>query len=372
MTAPGDPVPRAARWPRAVLATVAALAVAAAALAVAVRRDDPDRCPEPDRRVVGAWLPYWRQEAALASFVTNAARIREATPFWYLLAPGPDGATIGSYPGAEDPAVLAAVRAAGVPLVPIVTNFGRGNIGGPATGTLLADPGRRALVVRQLADLAAKHDYDGLDLDFEQLAAGSREHYSLLVEELAGRLHAAGRRLVLSVPAKTSEPGDYTNTRAFDYPRLGRAADVLRLMTYGLAAGAPVGPVAPLGYTDAVAAFAASVVDPAKVQLGVPLGAYDWPPPPDRPRSLTWAAAERLRRASAAARTWDPVTATASFRYRDGGTDRTVWFADAESVAARAAAVRRHGLAGVALWALGEEDPGTWPALPACRVSQPG
>jgi spore germination protein YaaH len=48
----------------------------------------------------------------------------------------------------------------------------------------------------------------------------------------------------------------------------------------------------------------------------------------------------------------------------DGGR-RTVYFTDAAAVGARVAAIRaRHpNLAGIAIWRLGGEDPGNWPAL---------
>lgn len=304
-------------------------------------------------RVVGAWLPYWRQGPALASFVAHADAVREVTPFWYELASDPSGEPmIRPYPGAGDAAVLDAVRRTAVPLVPIVTNFG---VPAAAFEAVLADPARRSGLVERLRLLAAAGDHAGLDLDFEQLWPRSRAAFTALAEETAAALHADGRRLVLSVPAKTEEPGRYSNAQAFDYPALGRTADLLRLMTYGLADGAPAGPVAPLAWTDAVAAFAARVVDPAKIELGIPLGGYDWPAT-GRPRSLTFAAADALRRGSGAPRQWDPATGSPFFRYGD----RTVWYADAEAVRVRAAAVLRHGLAGVALWALGQEDPAVW------------
>ena len=236
-----------------------------------------------------------------------------------------------------------------------------------AFAAALADPARRTALVERLRRLAADRGYAGLDLDFERLGPASRAELSTLVRQAAAALHADGRRLVLSVPAKTEEPGRFSNTRAFDYPALGRAADLLRLMTYGLAADAPVGPVAPLPWTDAVAAFAAQVADPAKVELGLPLGGYDWPAT-GRPRSITFGAAEALRVWAGASRQWDPATGSAYFRY--GG--RTVWYADAEAVRVRATAVTRHKLAGVALWALGEEDPAVWGALPGCRPVRVG
>lgn len=336
---------------------VAAVTVVVTGLLVAARPADPPPvdCP----RVVGAWLPHWRQGPALASFVEHAGAVRELTPFWYELVPGPGGdPVVHPHPGAGDRAVVAAARRAGVPLIPIVTNFG---LPRDAFAAVLADPARRSALVVRLRALAATGGYAGLDLDFEDLGPDSRTDLTALAGRAATALHADGRLLVLSVPAKTEEPGRFTNTRAFDYPALGRAADLLRLMTYGLAAAAPIGPVAPLPWTDAVAAFAARVVDPAKVQLGLPLGGYDWPAA-GRPRSITFGTAEALRLRAGAARWWDAATGSAYFRY--GG--RTVWYADAESVRVRAAAVTRHRLAGVALWSLGDEDPAVWRALPGC------
>jgi spore germination protein YaaH len=40
-----------------------------------------------------------------------------------------------------------------------------------------------------------------------------------------------------------------------------------------------------------------------------------------------------------------------------------VWYGDARSTLARFRLARRFGFAGVALWAIGQEDPVTWEAL---------
>jgi spore germination protein YaaH len=54
-------------------------------------------------------------------------------------------------------------------------------------------------------------------------------------------------------------------------------------------------------------------------------------------------------------------------KYSAGGktckAKRVVWYDDARSLEAKLPLVERHGLRGIAIWALGNEGVGTWPSL---------
>ncbi|WFR71357.1 hypothetical protein P9209_20230 [Prescottella defluvii] len=57
---------------------------------------------------------------------------------------------------------------------------------------------------------------------------------------------------------------------------------------------------------------------------------------------------------------WDETSRSAHFGYLLDGIAHEVWFENARSVEAKADLARHHGLAGIALWRLGGEDPSIW------------
>ncbi|MEJ0047805.1 MAG: hypothetical protein WDN04_18055 [Rhodospirillales bacterium] len=79
-----------------------------------------------------------------------------------------------------------------------------------------------------------------------------RALYTAFVQRLATVLHAAGRTLVLSVPAKTADDPRDSWAGAYDFAALGGIADVLQVMTYDEnGTWGPPGPVSGLDWMSA-------------------------------------------------------------------------------------------------------------------------
>ena len=306
-------------------------------------------------RKVTAWLPYWDQARGLRSFLANADLYSSVSPFWYEMSA--TGA-ISRYPGAEDATVLSGIRGKGVKVVPTITN----NFDPVRATTMLATATSRAAHIQALTDLTAAHGYDGIDVDYEGMAATDRDRFSAFVSELATALHTQGRLLSVAVHAKTAEPGTWSGPQAQNYTAIGAAADRVRLMAYDYSwETSPAGPIAPLSWVDSVAAFAVSQMPAGKVELGMSLYGYDWVG--SRGEGITHDVATSRLTSFGATRTWDSTAAEPTFSYTSGGTAHTVYYADAQSVTARLALVDKHALAAAAFWRLGGEDPAVWTAV---------
>lgn len=349
------PLPHALNRRPSVVALVTLLAVLCTlAVPVTTGAAASAATPAPARKVT-AWLPWWDQARAYESFLRNADLYSSVSPFWYEMSS--TGGVVG-YPGAGEVRIVTGIRSAGVRVVPTITN----DFDPVRVGAMLSTARKRTAHVKVLTALAAARNYDGLDIDYENLAATDRNRYSAFITELAAALHRSGRILTVAVHPKTSEPGSWSGPQAQDYAALGKAADRLRVMAYDYSwATSPAGPVAPIAWVADVAAFAARTVGPAKVELGVPLYGYDWVG--NRGAGLTHESAVQLMRTHGATRTWNEAAAEASFTYSAGGASHTVWYSDAASVSARLALVDRYGLSGVAFWRLGGEDPAVWSAV---------
>lgn len=170
------------------------------------------------RRVSGN-LVFWDQARGFDTIVSNPDLFSEISPFWYRVVA--DGsvvpyvtATGASY---EDPAILSFLRASGILVIPTVANVLDGLWDGSVVSGILADPARSAANITNLVRLAVVNGYDGIDLDYENLAASDRSAFTTFVGQLAAALHAQSKLLTVNVYAKTSEPGSWSGPQAQDY-----------------------------------------------------------------------------------------------------------------------------------------------------------
>jgi spore germination protein YaaH len=228
---------------------------------------------------------------------------------------------------------------------------------------ILTDPETRAAVLATLADLAATHGYDGLNVDFEAGLATDRDALTSFVADLAAILHGQGKRLSVAVSATTKTP---TSGRAafYDYPGLGAVADTVFVMNWGKHWSTSVpGALADLPWATAVANFIATMPNKSRYVLGAGLYGMDWaagggPAHPATP--LEHADVMNLIAAVGAAPVIDPVANAPHFSYTDAaGVPHDVWYTNATSMDALIRLAYDRGL-GFGVWRLGREDPGIW------------
>jgi spore germination protein YaaH len=190
--------------------------------------------------------------------------------------------------------------------------------------------------------------------------------YTAFVTELCAALRAERRECAVTVMPRVDDRVTVWRSKlipaVYDYVALGAAATRLRVMAYDQhAPNTAAGPIAGLPWVASVARYTRERVAPAKVELGVPLYGRDWSR--GTAATITATAARRLAARHGARVVFDPVQRAPRFRYTAGGVTHTVWFSDPRSVRERAELASRLGFAGLALWAAGQEEAATWPAL---------
>ena len=318
-------------------------------------------------RDVTVWLPYWAMTAAYDSATAHANLVGTASPFWYEI----DGVrTVVPNSGAGDPGIIDGLRAAGIAVVPTVTE----NAGLRAFDATLASPRRRAAMVRAVVSIASTPGYDGLDLDFEQFALDP-EHSAALVDQAAalyptfvGQVCADLRRLgkscSVTVMPQTSGPlwRGKLATSVYDYAALAKVAGHVQIMAYDEhAPGTAPGPVAGFPWVRQVVDYARSVMPPGKAELGLAAYGYDFSA--GSASSITAVQAEQLAATRGATAKWNANQQEEEIIYGPRRHRHTVWFENARAEYARAALARQAGFAGVALWYAGGEDPSVWGML---------
>ncbi len=224
--------------------------------------------------------------------------------------------------------------------------------------------------IDQILDLARDSRYAGINIDLESIAysddiASDRAAFTAFIEELAGKLHAMHKQLVISVPAKAADSPDDDWAYPYDLAALGKAADYLQLMTYDQHGpwGEP-GPVSALDWTEECTAYTASLVDPAKLLIGLPAYAYDWDTtdPQAEVGELKWTDIPALLARPGAQTGRDSASASPYLTYTENMHAHVVWYEDAASLHSKANLVSRYKLGGLSVWALGQEDESFWQA----------
>lgn len=389
-----ESIPSKRRAPIAVVGGLIAIAAVVAGGLAWSRADSWERTGPPI--TVSSWAPYWQPDTALASFQANSDLFSDVSVVAYSTVAADSIVPYPTLPADMIATYRAATAERGVPL--IATVFDDTPAGTMAAA--LADPAARTAHVGLLVALVNGGGFDGIDLDYEKFAfsddrstwATTRPNWIAFLTELSAALRPIGKQLIVSVPpvyddGQTADSGYWV----YDHAAMGPLVDRIRVMAYDFSyQGGDPGPIAPIDWVDRLVGAMVEMVDPAKIDLGVPTYGYDWVVsvtgtcPVDQvpeTKGISIARANRESAARGVVPVWDEATAELRYDYAEtlGGVDangvdttctvqRTVHYLDARAVHQRAFLAHRNDLHGVALWALGNEDELTWEGLRAARL----
>lgn len=233
-----------------------------------------------------------------------------------------------------------------------------------ATHQLLSSTAARTAAVNQLAALVSKYDLDGLNLDFENVAAADKAALTAFVTQLAGKLHALGA--VLSVDVSPDLGTDWTE--AFDYAVLGKQADYMVMMGYDEHySGSPTpGSNASLPYVRQAVSKLLQTVPAAKTILAMPLYTRDWvlkqgsTQPYSTELSLT--EQNQLVGSYGLRPVWNSTLGQYVVSYT-GQLKHTIWLEDGRSLTAKINLAAQQKLAGIAYWYISGESPDIWTSI---------
>lgn len=305
------------------------------------------RRPLPVPMILGYYYSPGGDQGGYDSLASYRHVLTGIVPFWYTVEP--DGAITGK----KDTRVLAMARQQHLWVFALIQNMD----GAAVYHQLLENPLNRLRAMDNILGLLERDDYDGVNLDLEGIAPSDREAFGGFVDDLARLLHDYGYYLTISVPAETQDEPANDWTGAYDYPRLGRDADLLMPMAYDqhYQGGRP-GAVAAGAWVEQVLRYTVAVVPPEKVVLGIPTYGYDWGDGPAKPLSYGQAVnlAEEYNHGN---------TRVDHFAYVSGGQQHQVWYENTGSFSRKVSLVQDYEIRGIVLWRLGIEDPGIWPII---------
>lgn len=306
-----------------------------------------------ERPITIAFYADWADESA-PSLAKHLDQVDWVAPT--LLALDPAGQLIEMQDARLRHLVQTAARR---PLVvPVVQNAIEGKFDGRATAALLADASRRQSLVRSLVAYLDRTGDAGIVFDFEDLPASSLGNLHRLLEET--RAAFAPRQRIVSLTVPLGDP-------AWKPREFADVTDRIVLMAYDQHwAGGTPGPIAANDWFARQLAPMLKGLEPGKAVVALGSYGYDWHD--HTADSLTIEEAWLAARDSDEKPVYDPVSGNTGFSFDEDGHRHDVWMLDAAASWNQMRLLTRLGVSNVALWRLGSEDPGFWPALSAWRA----
>ena len=277
----------------------------------------------------------------------NIGRLTMVFPEWFFVADGTDSVVTD-----VDNRALDLLRTSRVPVLPMVSNYYKEQWNGGNVHRLLTSRARRRTFIASLLGALHRYGFAGVNIDFEALQETRDEPLVEFFRELYAALHPAGYLITMDVPPENAD---------FNLPQLQQWCDYLVVMAYDQHYSESIpGPVAGQRWFEGVLDNAAERVAPEKLIVGLATYGYDWPKN-SHGSDVSYYEALVTAKESEGKVTFDEDTYNLHYTYDDDAdTSHEVYFVDAATTFNQMRSAAGYGMAGVALWRLGGEDPRTW------------
>jgi peptidoglycan-N-acetylglucosamine deacetylase len=311
--------------------------------------------------MIAAFYAIW-QRSGLYSLRLNADRLTDLFPEWLHLNRAGTALDFKDW----DPQVTQAnldvvgiARDHHIDLHPVLNNAEGGKFDPVRAHALLSSGTHQLALARAVRDWLVKQEFQGLNLDLENLYPEDYARLPGFLTLLRSVLHNAGLQLSVDIEAGRAD---------LPLVAISDAADYVVLMTYAQHAPAgPPGPIAAIGWFDSVLTRTLQRVPPAKLVVGVGNYGLDWPGNGRPAAAVTYQQAlfeaqdNRPDDPPQQVVDFDPVALNPTFEYQDDSArTHSVWMLDATTAYNNLLLARRDGVKGAALWVLGAEDPSLW------------
>lgn len=311
-------------------------------------------------------IPYWEQNSAFSSFSSNVKSFHYLHLFWYYVT---HEGTIETYDNTfEETKIIDFAHAHKVKVIPVLTNLPEGGSwDSHRIELILSDKKHRQEHIARIIEKLEELNFDGIDIDYEEVESSQKSNFSRFIEELAEALHKRNKILVVALHPKTAEEKDNESIGSFqDWKALGKHADQLNIMAYGQHYDeSSAGPTASIQWVQKIVRYAKSLpVESSRFFLGISPDGYDWNKDNDESaKGVTFQEVEKLLKQHNALPKWDIDGKSPYFTYEEDGNTHEVWYENARSIQEKIALAKTAGFGGITVWRLGSEDPQMWKAV---------
>ncbi|WP_081386464.1 S-layer homology domain-containing protein [Paenibacillus odorifer] len=307
----------------------------------------------PDKRIVIGWQ-YGLTTAQFENHVLQS-NVNTLSPRWYYV--GKTGAVTDS----TDASLVTWAKKNKKQVWAMVGNRSDQE----ATHQMLLSTTARNTAVNQLAALVSKYGLDGLNIDFENVAAEDRVYLTSFITLLAEKMHSLD--VILSMDVSPDLGTDWTE--AFDYAALGKQVNYMVMMGYDEHYdGSQVpGSNASLSYDQRAVNTILKVAPSQKVILALPLYNRDWTLNQKgtvlSSQYITLPEQNQIISSYASRPVWNPSLGQYVAGYSKQAIKHTIWIEDGRSLITKYNLAVTKKLAGVAYWYIGGESSDVWSSL---------
>lgn len=244
-----------------------------------------------------------------------------------------------------------------VKVVPLLHNIENQKWNQETLHQLLSSPEEQEKLIHKLLELIQEHDFDGINIDFENLNEQDRDSLTVFMEKLYTVFHAEGLSVSIDVPAADE---------AFDYTGIEKHVDQMIVMAYDEHVDNP-------GSIASATWFKEILSNLPKEKLIVALGSYgyDWEWESHEPgEPVSFDDITRLAQKADLDIGWDDMSQTPYLKYLDNNKVHEIWFLDSATFYNQLKMSAEAGANGIALWRLGSEDPSIWDILKGNKLEE--
>jgi spore germination protein YaaH len=233
---------------------------------------------------VGVWIPYWSEEAGTESALNNIENIDIIYPFVFEVTSSGIPVNKVDFSDKHWKELMKEAKERDIPVIPTIAWFD-----GAAMDQVLGDKTWRSVHVQLIALYARLYEVDGINIDYEQKLASTKDDFSLFLKELNQAL--GDKTLTCTVEARMLPERRYLNVPANiqyanDYTEMNKHCDWIEIMAYDQQRadiilnkerqGVPYMPVSDADWVEDVIELALKDFDADKVMLGVATYGRAW------------------------------------------------------------------------------------------------
>ena len=319
-----------------------------------------------------AFYTPWTANTSLPDLEKYGDKLNTIFPEWFFI----DTANHFRLQTRIDSAGLVLMRAKGLRIMPILNNFNStkrdptGKFKPDFDGTLLHgilnNPAKQKQFIQQVVDTLSFYNFQGINIDFEELSEPTNVPLSNFQQQLYQALHAKNMLVTMDVAVKNND---------YDYKKLSDYNDFIILMAYDQYNSIETGPgpVSSQKWIEEALDWTASKIESNKIILGIAGFGYDWTIDDEGEkvvRDITYAEAINRAKISNSTIDYDNESYNLHFSYTDEHIDdrtkelvkvpHNIWFTDAATTFNILRFSDEYATAGTALWRMGGEDSRIW------------
>ncbi|HFK5569078.1 TPA: polysaccharide deacetylase family protein [Elizabethkingia meningoseptica] len=245
------------------------------------------------------------------------------------------------------------IKASKVKVLPMLSNNYKGDFDPRGIHIILTDQKKQAQFIKDLLFYVKSNDFDGINIDLENLSEPTNEPLINFQKNLYNAFHKEGLLVTQDVMPFNED---------YNYDQLNRYNDYIFLMAYDeFSNDSKPGPVSSQKWIQAAVDQVAKNIPSEKIVLGMAGYGYDWKAGGKKAADVTYQEALSTARETNAKVIFDPDTYNLHYNYTDAdGNAHHVEFTDAATNFNTLRFAAEYGLGGTVLWRLGSEDNRLW------------